>query len=128
MSAKHAQNPRLRAPMSQEQRDKLRQTQLAYVANDPRWSEHRKKLADAQLRRKFTLADEEVNQVVKLRRKGRTFDYIAEELTVCKEVLTRELRELGVDTSHVRTKKRAKRGTGIWRSHDPTEVVTLRLE
>ncbi len=55
---------------------------------------HRQKLADAQLRRKFTLADEEVNQVVQLQRKERTFDYIAEELTVCKEVLSRELRQL----------------------------------
>jgi hypothetical protein len=122
MSAKRAQNPRCRAPTSDAQKIKLRDAQLRYISQDPRWPEHRKKLADAQLRRKFTLADEEVNQVVRLRRKGRTFDYIAEELAVCKEVLTRELRELGVDTKPVRAHRRAKRGKGQWRSFDPPDM------
>ena len=36
--------------MSEGQKEKLRQAQLNYVANDPRWEEHRQKLADAQQR------------------------------------------------------------------------------
>ena len=43
MSAKVAQNPRLRAVMSVEQWVKLRAAQKAYVANDPRWAAHRQK-------------------------------------------------------------------------------------
>jgi hypothetical protein len=113
--------------MSQEQRDKLRQTQLAYVANDPRWAAHRQKLADAQLARKFTLAEEEVSQIVAMRRKGRRFDYIAEELCVSRDVITRELRPLGVDTSPVRSGNLAKRGKGQWRSFEPAEVARLNV-
>jgi hypothetical protein len=39
-----------RPPISDAQKDKLRAAQLAYVANDPRWTAHRQKLADAQRR------------------------------------------------------------------------------
>lgn len=39
-----------RPPMSEEQKRKLSAAQRAYVAHDPRWSEHRQKLADAQRR------------------------------------------------------------------------------
>jgi len=49
MSEKLAQEPRIRAPMSAEQCAKLSVAQLAYIANDPRWTAHRQKLADAQL-------------------------------------------------------------------------------
>ena len=35
--------------MSDEQRQKLSAAQKAYVASDPRWAEHRQKLADAQI-------------------------------------------------------------------------------
>ena len=48
--AKFAQEPRKRPVMSQAQRDKLSAAQKAYVANDPRWSAHRAKLAEAQRR------------------------------------------------------------------------------
>ena len=41
-------NPSCRPPVSQEQRQKLSVVQKAYVANDPRWPEHRRKLAAAQ--------------------------------------------------------------------------------
>src|SRR5277367_4452145 len=34
--------------MSDEQREKLRIAQLAYIENDPRWAAHKEKLADAQ--------------------------------------------------------------------------------
>jgi len=41
--------------MSQEQRRKLSAAQKAYVTADPRWAEHRHKLADAQTARRMTL-------------------------------------------------------------------------
>jgi hypothetical protein len=113
--------------MSEAQRIKLRESQLRYIAGDPRWPEHRKKLADAQLKRKFTLFPEEIKQIVELRKKGRKFDYIAELFSVSKEVMSRELRELGIDTSPVRQDRRARRGKGQWRSFDPAEVATLSI-
>jgi len=109
---------RQRPPMSQAQRDKLSVAQRAYVAHDPRWPEHRRKLAAAQEAKRMTLFDNEVAAIVALRRKGRTFDYIAEEIGVCREVISRELRALGVDTSHVRADRRARRGRGFWRCFD----------
>ncbi len=39
----------MRCPMSAEQRTKLSLAQRAYVAHDPRWPEHRRKLADRLL-------------------------------------------------------------------------------
>jgi hypothetical protein len=53
--AKLAQNPRIRAPMSAEHRAKLSAAQKAYVQTDPRWEDHRQKLADA-VRREETRA------------------------------------------------------------------------
>jgi hypothetical protein len=49
--------PRQRPPMSQAQRDKLSVAQRAYVAHDPRWPEHRRKLAAAQEAKRMTLFD-----------------------------------------------------------------------
>ena len=46
---------RKRCPMSAEQRTKLSLAQRAYVAHDPRWPEHRRKLAAAQEARRMTL-------------------------------------------------------------------------
>ena len=66
-----------RCPMSAEQRAKLSLAQRAYVTQDPRWPEHRRKLAAAQLAKRMTLFDNEVAAIVALRRKGRTFSYIA---------------------------------------------------
>ena len=60
-----------RAPMSQEQRRKLSLAQNAYVASDPRWAEHRRKLADAQIARRMSLTPEEFDMVMKMRAKGR---------------------------------------------------------
>ena len=86
---------RKRCPMSAEQRAKLSLAQRAYVAHDPRWPEHRRKLAAAQEARRMTLFDNEVAAIVALRRKGRTFSYIAEEIGVCREVIGRELAGAG---------------------------------
>ena len=76
--------------MSEEQRAKLSVAQKAYVTNDQRWPEHRRKLAAAQNARRMTLFDNEVAAIVGMRRKGRTFSYIA-EISVCREVIGREL-------------------------------------
>ena len=110
--------PRARRPMSQEQRAKLSSAQNAYVANDPRWAEHRRKLAAAQETRRMTLLENEVAAIVEMRKKGRTFSYIAEEIGVCREVIGRELRALGIPTSAVRADRRARRGHGFWRCFD----------
>jgi hypothetical protein len=105
--------------MSEEQRRKLSAAQRAYVASDPRWAEHRQKLADAQVARRMTLAPDEFEVVLHLRSKGRTFAYIQEEIGVCHDVIRRELAERGYSTAPVRPERRAKRGTGFWRSFDP---------
>jgi hypothetical protein len=111
-------NPRRRAPMSQEQRQKLSLAQKAYVESDPRWAEHRRKLADAQIARRMTLLPDELAMVLAMRSKGRTFSYIQEEIGVCHDVIRRELAERGYSTAPVRSEKRARRGKGHWRSFD----------
>jgi hypothetical protein len=100
--------------MSAEQRTKLSLAQRAYFTHDPRWPEHRRKLAAAQEARRMTLFDNEVAAIVALRRKGRTFSYIAEEIGVCREVIGRELRAQGIVTGHVKADRRARRGRGFW--------------
>ena len=110
--------PRKRRPMSAEQRVKLSLAQRAYVANDPRWPEHRRKLAAAQEARRMTLFDNEVAVIVAMRKKGRTFSYIAEEIGVCRDVIGRELKGRGIDTRQVRAERRARRGRGFWRCFD----------
>ena len=109
---------RKRCPMSAEQRAKLSLAQRAYVTHDPRWPEHRRKLAAAQEARRMTLFDNEVAAIVALRRKGRTFSYIAEEIGVCREVIGRELRARGIATGHIKADRRARRGRGFWRCFD----------
>ena len=119
MSRTSIETPRhKRCPMSAEQRAKLSLAQRAYVAQDPRWSEHRRKLAAAQEARRMTLFDNEVAAIVALRRKGRTFSYIAEEIGVCREVIGRELRAQGIATGHIKADRRARRGRGFWRCFD----------
>jgi hypothetical protein len=109
---------RMRCPMSAEQRAKLSLAQRAYVTHDPRWPEHRRKLAAAQEARRMTLFDNEVAAIVALRRKGRTFSYIAEEIGVCREVIGRELQARGIATGHIKADRRARRGRGFWRCFD----------
>jgi hypothetical protein len=50
--------------MSENQRRKLSAAQKAYVASDPRWAEHRQKLAAAQIARRMTLSPDEFEAVV----------------------------------------------------------------
>ena len=105
--------------MSAEQRRKLSAAQRAYVASDPRWAEHRQKLADAQIARRMTLTPDEIEAVVQMRSRGRTFSYIQEEIGVCHDVIRRKLAERGYSTAPVRPERRVRRGTGFWRSFDP---------
>jgi hypothetical protein len=97
--------PRKRPKMSGDQR--------AYVAHDQRWPEHRRKLASAQEAKRMTLFDNEVAAIVALRRKGRTFSYIAEEIGVCSDMIGRELRTRGMDTRPVKPDRRARPGAGF---------------
>ena len=113
-----ATQPLKRPKMSLEQRIKLSAAQRAYVAHDPRWPAHRRKLAAAQEAKRMTLFDNEVAAIVALRRKGRTFSYIAEEIGVCRDVIGRELRTRGIDTRPVKPDRRARRGQGFWRCFD----------
>ena len=112
-----------RSPMartfSAEQRAHLSATQKAYVANDPRWAEHRRKLAAAQETKRMTLFGNEVTAILAMRRKGRSFSYISEEIGVCRDVITRELAALGHSTESVKSDRRVIRGKGFWRSFDP---------
>ncbi len=107
-----------RSTISAEQRAKLSVAQLAYVANDPRWAEHRRKLAAAQEARRMMLFDNEVTAIVEMRKKGRTFSYISEEIGVCRDVITRELAALGHSIEGIKADRRAHRGKGFWRSFD----------
>ena len=110
--------PRRRAPMSAEQKIKLSIAQRAYVANDPRWPAHRHKMAAVQEAKRMTLFSNEVAAIVAMRKKGRNFRYIAEEIGVCRDVISRELRALGVSTAPIRADRRARRGRGFWRCFD----------
>ena len=98
--------PRKRRPMSAEQRAKLSAAQLAYIANDPRWAEHRRKLAAAQEARRMTLMDNEVAAIVAMRKEGRNFACIADKIGVCREVIGRELHVLGVPTAPIKPDRR----------------------
>jgi hypothetical protein len=97
---------RNRRPMSAEQRAKLSAAQLAYVANDPRWPEHRRKLAAAQEAKRMTLMENEVAAIVQMRKEGRNFSYVAERIGVCREVIGRELNALGISTAPVKPDRR----------------------
>jgi hypothetical protein len=105
--------------MSEKQRQKLSEAQKAYVASDPRWAAHRQKLADAQIARRMSLSPDEFEMVLAMRARGRTFDYIQEEIGVCYDVIRRELTERGHSIARIKPERRAKRGSGFWRSFDP---------
>ena len=109
---------RARQPISAEQRTKLSIAQRVYVANDPRWPEHRRKLAAAQDARRMTLFENDVSAIVAMRKKGRTFSYIAEEIGIGQDVMRRELRARGISTAPVKADRRARRGRGFWRCFD----------
>lgn len=115
--------PGKRQPMSPEQRAKLSTAQKEYVANDPRWAEHRRKLAAAQEARRMTLMESEVAMILDMRRRGRTFSYIAEEIGICHDVIRRELKAIGITTERVKANRRARRGRGFWRCFDDGEGI-----
>jgi IS30 family transposase len=64
----------------------------------------------------MTLFDNEVAAIVALRRKGRTFSYIAEEIGVCHDVIGRELRARGIATGPIKADRRPH--NGFWRCFD----------
>lgn len=107
-----------RPPTSEAQKRKLSKAQLAYIATDPRWAEHRNKLAQAQIEKRFTLLDEEVAVILAHRRRGRTLSYIAEDIGIDRDVLSREMRARSISTAPIKSDKRAYRGKGFWRSFD----------
>ncbi len=112
-----------RPPITAEQRAKLSVAQRAYIANDPRWPEHRRRLAAAQEARRMTLFDNEIAAIVAMRKRGRTFSYIAEEIGVCRDVIGRELRARGISTAPVKADRRARRGCGFWRCFDAAQLA-----
>jgi len=97
MSAKRAQEPRVRRPMSAEKRAKLSATQKAYIASDPRWPAHRQKLVDMAKRR--TLLPHEIAAFQAMQRQGWTFKHIARQIRINDGVLRRELRAKDVPTT-----------------------------
>lgn len=99
-----------RPPTSAQQKLKLSFRQHAYIKLDPRWRRHRQKLADA---RRMTLFPDEVRQIIAMRKLGRTFSYIQEEIGVSEGVIRRELKALGISTARLK-RRRAKRGKGFW--------------
>ena len=123
--------------MSAEQRAKLAEAQKRYIALDPRWEGHRAKLSKsmtnytandprfsehcrtASERQRWKLFQEEISAAKELLQRGRSFEYICETLCVSDGVLRRELHSLGIDPTPARSEKRAKRGSGPWRSFDP---------
>jgi hypothetical protein len=116
-----------RRPTSDDQKRKLSAAQLAYIANDPRWEEHRRKLAAAQEARRMTLMENEVALIVTMRKKGRTFSYISEEIGVCRDVIRRELKALGISAPRTKHHRRARSGRGFWRCFDeiPAALPTI---
>lgn len=88
------------------------------LATDPQWIEHQHKLAAVQTAPRMTLFENEVTAILQMRKKGRNFEYIAEEIGVCRDVITRELAALGIATERVKSDRRARRSKGFWRSFD----------
>jgi hypothetical protein len=66
-------NRRPPPPASEQQRRERSETQKAYVAADPRWPAHRRKLAEAQIARRMTLSPEEIAMVLEMRARAGVF-------------------------------------------------------
>jgi hypothetical protein len=71
--------------MSEEQRIKLSIAQRAYVANDPRWAEHRRKLAAANQVHRRSLLPTEIELILVMREEGYPFSLIADRIGVWEE-------------------------------------------
>jgi hypothetical protein len=91
-------------------RAKLSAAQRAYVANDPRWKEHRRKLAAANEAHRRSLLPSEVQMILEMRTEGYSFCLITDRLGVCEDVITRELKAMNipVDRISVSAEQRAK--------------------
>ena len=74
---------------------------------------------------RLTLLPEEIEKISALRRKGRNFEYIGEELCVSDRVIRRELRARDIPTGRLPPRPKAKRGKGPWRSFDDPHPVNL---
>jgi hypothetical protein len=102
-----------------EQKAILSAAQLAYMANDPRWPAHRVRMMQAAIETtRITLLPEEIETINDLRRKGRNFEYVSEELCVSEAVIRRELRARDIPTGRIKPRPKAERGKGFWRSFD----------
>jgi hypothetical protein len=89
-----------------------------YIDTDPRWPDHRTRMMDAALEAtRLTLLPEEIERIVELRRKGRTFEYLSEEFCVSEKVIRRELKRAGFDTGRIK-RRLARRNAGFWRCFD----------
>jgi hypothetical protein len=107
------------AQQKPEQREKLSAAVRSYIENDPRWPDHRARCQQAALEvTKLTLLPEELDTILAERKKGRTFEYIAELLCVSDKVIRRELRARDIPTGRVPSRPKAKRTKGYWRSFD----------
>lgn len=69
--------------------------------------------------RRMTLYPNEVEAIVAMRKAGRIWSYITAEIGIDKEVISRELRGLGV---RLPSPKRRPRPRGYWRSFDPPDT------
>ena len=58
----------------------------------------------------MTLWENEITAIVEMRRKGRTFSYISEEIRVCRDVIIRELAVLGIATTRVQIGSTGRQG------------------
>jgi hypothetical protein len=107
------------AQQDPDQRTRLSAAQLSYMASDPRWPAHRERMQEAALEAtKLTLLPEEIVSAIELRRKGRNFEYIGEELRVSDKVIRREFRAQGISTARIKPDRRARPGKGHWRCFD----------
>ncbi len=66
----------------------------------------------------MTLLEHEVTAILEMRKKGRNFEYIAEEIGVCRDVIRRDLAALSITAERVKSDRRARQGKGFWRSFD----------
>ena len=119
--ARFAQNPRLRDPMSHEQRAKLAEAQRAYMANDPRWQEHRRKLAAANEANRRTLSPEEVQTIVGLRQQGYSYERIADHVGIGEDAILREMKALNISTARIRVT--AEQRAAMWANQPDGKIA-----
>ena len=74
--------------------------------------------------KRLTLFDNEVEIILRHRARGRAWHYIAEEIGVHRDIITRELRALGISTPRLKPRPTVKE-RGKWRSFEPTNIATL---